>query len=91
MQIHCVLFCICVPQVSYHYSLQMAKRINQETFDDVVKENMVEFGMTAQEAVDDAIQQFQSQVYIINRLLLNTTNAIYHECIWQKTLGLNMW
>lgn len=39
----------------------MAKRISQETFDDVVKENMSEFGMNAQEAIDDAVQQFESQ------------------------------
>lgn len=39
----------------------MAKRINQETFDDVVKENISEFGMEAQEAIDDAVQQFESQ------------------------------
>ncbi|VDI84183.1 Hypothetical predicted protein, partial [Mytilus galloprovincialis] len=39
----------------------MAKRINQESFDDVVKENMGEFGMEAQEAIDDAVQQFESQ------------------------------
>lgn len=41
----------------------MAKRINQESFDDVVKENMGEFGMEAQEAIDDAVQQFESQVW----------------------------
>lgn len=40
----------------------MAKVISQATFDDVVKENMVEFEMSAQEAVSDAVEQFQSQV-----------------------------
>jgi histone H3/H4 len=40
----------------------MAKVITQETFDDVVKENMQEFEMSAEEAVADAVEQFQSQV-----------------------------
>lgn len=40
----------------------MAKVITQATFDDVVKENMVEFEMSAEEAVNDAEEQFQSQV-----------------------------
>lgn len=40
----------------------MAKVITQATFDDVVKENMVEFEMSAEEAVSDAVEQFHSQV-----------------------------
>lgn len=40
----------------------MAKVITQATFDDVVKENMMEFEMSAEEAVNDAVEQFQSQV-----------------------------
>lgn len=40
----------------------MAKVITQVTFDDVVKENMVEFEMSAEEAVNDTVEQFQSQV-----------------------------
>ncbi|XP_062607748.1 armadillo repeat-containing protein 6-like [Saccostrea cucullata] len=39
----------------------MAKVITQETFDDVVKENMTEFEMSADEAVKDAVEQFLSQ------------------------------
>lgn len=39
----------------------MAKVITQATFDDVVKENMVEFEMSAEEAVSDAVEQFHSQ------------------------------
>ncbi|KAJ7308276.1 hypothetical protein JRQ81_008804 [Phrynocephalus forsythii] len=38
-----------------------AKRITQETFDEVVQENMVEFEMDPEEAVMDAVQQFESQ------------------------------
>lgn len=40
----------------------MAKVITQQTFDDVVRENMAEFEMSAEEAVNDAKEQFQSQV-----------------------------
>ncbi|KAL4608055.1 armadillo repeat-containing protein 6 [Arapaima gigas] len=40
----------------------MAKRrITQETFDSVVKENMDEFDMEPQEALREAVQQFESQ------------------------------
>nr|XP_054756602.1 LOW QUALITY PROTEIN: armadillo repeat-containing protein 6-like [Lytechinus pictus] len=38
-----------------------SKRITQETFDAVVKENMEDFELGAEEAVADAIQQFESQ------------------------------
>ena len=37
------------------------KRISQETFDSVVKENIDDFGMEPDEAVADAVQQFISQ------------------------------
>lgn len=39
----------------------MAKQITQQTFDDVVKENMQEFDMSVEEAIQDAAQQFGSQ------------------------------
>lgn len=35
--------------------------ISQETFDEVVKENMEEFGLDRQAALDEAVQQFTSQ------------------------------
>lgn len=37
------------------------RRITQETFDAVVKENMEEFEMDADEAVKEAVEQFDSQ------------------------------
>jgi len=40
----------------------MAKQVTQETFDDVVKENVQEFEMTVEDAMNDAVQQFESQV-----------------------------
>ncbi|XP_075758976.1 armadillo repeat-containing protein 6 [Pelodiscus sinensis] len=38
-----------------------SKRITQETFDDVVQENIAEFDMDPEEAVQEAVQQFESQ------------------------------
>lgn len=53
----------------------MAKIISQETFDDVVKENIVEFAMGAAEAKDETIKQFEAQginlANIIKDLSLN--------------------
>lgn len=39
----------------------MAKVISQETFDDVVKENIVEFSMSSDEAKKETIDQFEAQ------------------------------
>ena len=41
----------------------MVRVISQETFDSVVKENMEEFDMEKEEAIKEAKEQFQSQVY----------------------------
>ena len=50
----------------------MAKQISQKTFDDVVMENISEFEMCAEEAVEDAVQQFESQVKSVkDRIKLN--------------------
>lgn len=40
----------------------MAKVVSQETFDNVVLENVVEFDMEIEEAIKDAEMEFQSQV-----------------------------
>lgn len=40
----------------------MVRVVSQETFDEVVKENMEEFDMSPEEAVQDAVQQFEAQV-----------------------------
>jgi armadillo repeat-containing protein 6 len=37
------------------------KRIQQGTFDDVVKENVEDFEMSLKEALKDAISQFETQ------------------------------
>lgn len=39
----------------------MARKISQETFDDVVKENVEEFDMDPKDALEDAINQFKKQ------------------------------
>lgn len=47
----------------------MAKQITQETFDDVVKENIEEFEMSVEEAIADAVQQFESQGINLNMII----------------------
>lgn len=53
----------------------MAKIISQETFNDVVKENIVEFSMTSSDAKEETIKQFEAQginlANIIKDLSLN--------------------
>lgn len=39
----------------------MAKVITQQTFDDVVKENIVDFSMSADDARQETIEQFEAQ------------------------------
>lgn len=40
----------------------MVRVISQKTYDDVVRENMEELSMTPQEAIAEAIAQFEAQV-----------------------------
>lgn len=58
----------------------MAKVITQETFDDVVKENIIEFSMSAAEARDETIEQFEAQginlANIIKDLTINETTGL---------------
>lgn len=41
---------------------KMAKVVSQETFDEVVLENVTEFDMSIEDAVADAVKEFESQV-----------------------------
>jgi len=41
--------------------MSATKKISQETFDEVVEENIVDFEMSKEEALADTIKQFQSQ------------------------------
>ena len=55
MYIYICICCLC-------RSIAMAKQISQETFDSVVRENMEEFDMPADEAMQEAVTQFEAQV-----------------------------
>lgn len=65
----------------------MDKFISQETFDDIVKENIVEFSMDINEAKDETIKQFEAQginlANIIKDLSINqdTGRPIMNETI----------
>jgi len=48
----------------------MAKIISQETFDDVVKENILEFSMSPEEAKEESVKQFEAQVTLLSSSLL---------------------
>ena len=54
----------------------MVRVISQETFDSVVKENMDDFGLEKEEAIKEAISQFESQVcvYKITQSKCQTVN-----------------
>lgn len=41
---------------------EMARVITQDTFNEVVRENMEDFDMTEEEAVEEAKKQFEAQV-----------------------------
>lgn len=43
------------------FASNMAKVITQETFDDVVKENIVEFSMSVEESREETVKQFEAQ------------------------------
>ncbi|KAH8371473.1 hypothetical protein KR093_007587 [Drosophila rubida] len=65
----------------------MAKMISQDTFDDVVKENVMDFSMTPTEAKEETIKQFEAQginlTNIIKDLSINgeTGRPIINETI----------
>ena len=65
----------------------MAKIIQQETFDSILKENIVEFSMSLDEAREETINQFEAQginlANIIKDLDINeeTGNTILNEAI----------
>lgn len=53
----------------------MVRVITQETYDEVVKENIDEFDMTPEEAIKEAVAQFEAQVFFRNYFftLINTS------------------
>uniref|UniRef100_A0ACB8F1L9 Uncharacterized protein n=1 Tax=Sphaerodactylus townsendi TaxID=933632 RepID=A0ACB8F1L9_9SAUR len=57
-----------------HRTKMAARRITQETFDSVVQENISEFGMDPEEAVMEAIQQFESQGVDLSNIVKEAPN-----------------
>lgn len=75
----------------------MAKVITQETFDDVVKENIVEFSMSAEESREETVKQFEAQginlANIIKDLNVNDESGVplLNESVeWLKTQGTDL-
>lgn len=54
---------------------ELHARVSQETFDEAVQENMDEFGMEPEEAVQDAIQQFESQGINLSNIVKRAPGA----------------
>lgn len=44
---------------------KMAKVVTQETYDEIIKENIVEFSMSVEEAREETIKQLEAQVYCL--------------------------
>lgn len=59
----------------------MVRVITQDTYDEVVKENMEEFDMSAEEAIKEAIAQFEAQVFskFIYDKITNNLNNDYNK------------
>ena len=55
----------------------MVRVITQETFDAVVKENIEEFGLEKEEAIKEAIAQFESQVLMLIIIFTSTDYRAY--------------
>lgn len=57
----------------------MAKVISQETYDEVIKENIIEFSMSVDESREETIKQFEAQginlANIIKDLNINETTG----------------
>ena len=51
--------------VGFGANMSKSKRISQETFDAAVKENIDDFGLSVEEAIQDTIKEFQLQVSIV--------------------------
>lgn len=43
----------------------MAKVITQETYDEIIKENILEFAMSVEEAREETIKQLEAQVKVL--------------------------
>lgn len=59
----------------------MVKRITQSTFDDAVKENMEEFDISMESAINDTVDQFVGQGVNLGTWLF----FIYNNFVYQHT------
>nr|CAD7588142.1 unnamed protein product [Timema genevievae] len=65
----------------------MVRVITQETFDDVVKENIEDFDMSPEEALQDAVQQFEAQGVDLDNIIKEVMNKVT-ESVSQKLSSL---
>ncbi|KAK4884681.1 hypothetical protein RN001_000952 [Aquatica leii] len=57
----------------------MVLKINQETFDDAVKENITEFGMEIGEAIADAVKQYEAQGVDLSNIIKDHMTSLDTE------------
>ena len=73
----------------------MAKVIQQETFDDAVRENIVEFAMSIVEAKEETIEQFEKQGINLSNIIKNlsinenTGTPLINEAVEQLKLHIS--
>nr|XP_034172742.1 armadillo repeat-containing protein 6 homolog [Osmia lignaria] len=65
----------------------MVRVISQETYDEVVNENIEQFSMSPEEAVEDAVKQFEAQGIdlsnIIKDLIISDDSSLIVSCLTQ--------
>lgn len=64
----------------------MAMFITQDTFDEVVKENIEDFGMDRKSAAEDAVGQFKAQGGAVFPLPLETSRLLQRSFASLKTV-----
>ena len=73
-----------------YFRNRMVKVITQETFDDVVKENVEEFGMEMAEAVRDAKEQFEKQGINLGNIVISEKGSqVVVEAVQDLFKGLS--
>ncbi|XP_066588316.1 armadillo repeat-containing protein 6 homolog [Prorops nasuta] len=59
----------------------MVRVISQQTYDEVVNENIEEFGMSAEEAIQDAVKQFEAQGIDLSNIIKDLVLSEDHDLI----------
>ena len=57
-------------------TVQAPVKITQETFDAAVKENVDEFGLSLEEAIEDAVKQFVSQGVDLDGIITKPPSSV---------------